>query len=497
MVIRCPNCGTEYHINDNLLGRWAECASCGKRFVIGQTYSRPILGGGMKILHRVWEWLFDVWMRARPLLVNHKRTAVRIGALLTLVILVLCFSSSRDVEFYDHGIDIEDAPVSKNLLWLSMEDPEIGTCYVNDLSYLRVRQMFAEGVCVGTDKEELFVRTKDEYVDGAKLKPGLYVCSGRAKLRQPNGNRTLWLFDSVERDLAVRKVKEAFARWEAEKVAKENAEQEAAEKRAIEKAKEIALQQKKIALQREELALQREKKEVEDQDNRRMLVEKVFGGIDFVHGNIWIDNNLMPYVKVEVSNYIAADIERRKISGDWLEVFNLVCRLVNKKADYKRFPSRDKIMDVVGSVRNLKGSVNIDIAGDGLEANRDEHLMFITYEDGCYPLKTVKWSKRYVSDGSTWTIEFSESKHVAYCHPYGENRMFLTFPSSAYQKIFNRYGEEGINLRTQKEMNEISPAQYQDKIQNLLKRVESCKQKYFTRNGEKFCGERKNVSDDN
>ena len=100
MVIRCPNCGTEYHINDNLLGRWAECASCGKKFVVGQTYRRSTQGGGMKILHRVWEWLFGVWMRARPLLMNHKRTAVCIGALLALVILVLCFSSSRDVRRY-------------------------------------------------------------------------------------------------------------------------------------------------------------------------------------------------------------------------------------------------------------------------------------------------------------------------------------------------------------------------------------------------------------
>lgn len=113
MVIRCPNCGTEYHINDNLVGRWAECASCSKKFVVGQTYSRPIQGGGIKILHRVLVWLFDVWMRAKPLLTNHKRTAVCIGSLSVLGILSLCLSSSRDVEFYDHVIDIGDAPVRR------------------------------------------------------------------------------------------------------------------------------------------------------------------------------------------------------------------------------------------------------------------------------------------------------------------------------------------------------------------------------------------------
>ena len=37
MKIKCPHCGTQYEVGNNEIGKFAECETCGKGFVVGTT----------------------------------------------------------------------------------------------------------------------------------------------------------------------------------------------------------------------------------------------------------------------------------------------------------------------------------------------------------------------------------------------------------------------------------------------------------------------------
>lgn len=421
MKINCPYCGAEYDVQHDYLGQKAACGCCGKKFIIARTIR------GMRILGVA---------RNKFLMLMLALVMVGAGILIAGIALFSFLEPRTEVHIADHGVSIANSPVGDTMVAATIADagcpPAIGTCYPHpNWCRSEVRQVYKGGIVVVMAGKEAFVRTPKQYVDGASLEPGMYICLGTAQIKTTNGPKTMWAFEKLSEKEAEPKVKELVERERKTKEEKEKVVRLAAEKAA----RERKAQMEEEAKQAKALAEKQEKEEIEDQINRNNYTVKLLGGIDFRAGNIWIDNSITSCVKkVSVSNYLIKDIIQKREKGDWLEVFNLVCQLLKREmCQYERFPPKEEIEEVVSELRKVVLAVKIEFSRCPQTPSGATDLR-ITHEEDVYPLDVGSWVASYAEHDGSY-VKYSNSPHIAYCRPYSKTRQFIWFKYGPYEKI--------------------------------------------------------------
>lgn len=220
MRMNCPHCGAEFEIAKEYFGRRAECESCGNRFIIGQTSFSSAkkreaneqeipLGATHKasLKDKPPKRVVDVASKTKIIGV-----VVAILAIVSAAIILVIHNANNPIKFVNgESSEADKSVLDSTMFSVAMRNPRVGRLYVCSSIELKVKQVFdGYGIIACSDDHEVFIRTKNEYVDKAPIEDNLYSCFGKAIINTPSGPKTLWAFDMLSAKAARKKVDESL-----------------------------------------------------------------------------------------------------------------------------------------------------------------------------------------------------------------------------------------------------------------------------------------------
>lgn len=412
---KCPQCGETVEADDSLRGQVANCPFCDKGIVIPKaTGARPPIG---KVNARAFNRSFpssnpnsasrpqredskrssdqpkndpevnalgmdgSALDRIREWILSNKKIVAISGVGICVAALLLCVigGGEKSVKYNYQNVDEDDCPITVEAsLGQAMSRPEVGKAYIHmDADVVIQRVLPGKGVLArpaSRSTPQVFVETKRDYVDGAPLFPGVYICLGSMSYHVGGENwATVRAFRRMDEDLGKKRIEEIVKKAAQEEAKRKEAEelarierQKAAELARIEKekadakiraAKEAAEEVARAEREKAELAALAEKKRLEEkaeEERRKRYPEEQrvrgeyaaskLGSLDFNVAHIFnVQSSLRRYIRSakpteEKWEQLAALKEKK----DWLGMMGLITG--NQFNDYPDIAEIDEVI---------------------------------------------------------------------------------------------------------------------------------------------------------